>query len=95
MKIIFLITITYKIRGSLNKFPDFFRKGTFIDNAHMKLKSPTNESPPAAMHLLYHSNNFWKAPMEVLLCERVNDLRHSFFHLLDCLIMIASYELRE
>ena len=28
--------------------------------------------------------------MEVLLCERVNDLRHSLFHLLNCLIMTAS-----
>ena len=25
------------VRGSLNKFPDFFRMGTFIDSAHMKL----------------------------------------------------------
>ena len=25
------------IRGSLNKFPDFFRMGTFIDSRHMKL----------------------------------------------------------
>ena len=25
------------IRGSLNKFPDFFRLGTFIENTHMKL----------------------------------------------------------
>ena len=32
--------------------------------------------------------------MEVLLCERVNDLHHSLFHLLNCLIMTAS-ELRE
>ena len=32
--------------------------------------------------------------MEVLLCERVNDLRHSLFHLLNCLISTAS-ELRE
>ena len=23
--------------GSLNKFPDFFRMGTFIDSTHMKL----------------------------------------------------------
>ena len=38
------------IRGSLNKFPDFFHMGTFIDSTHMK------------MHLLYRSNNFWKAP---------------------------------
>ena len=25
------------IRGSLNKFPDFFRIGAFIDSTHMKL----------------------------------------------------------
>ena len=25
------------IRGSLNKFPDFFRVGTFNDSTHMKL----------------------------------------------------------
>ena len=29
------------LRGSLNKFPDFFRKGTFIDSTHMKLYSPS------------------------------------------------------
>ena len=28
--------------------------------------------------------------LEVLLCERVNDLRHSLFHLLNCLITTAS-----
>ena len=32
--------------------------------------------------------------MEVLLCERVNDLPHSLFHLLSCFITTAS-ELRE
>ena len=25
------------VRGSLNKFQDFFRMGTFIDSSHMKL----------------------------------------------------------
>ena len=35
-----------------------------------------------------------EGPMEVLLCEHVNDLRHSLFHLLNCLITTAS-ELRE
>ena len=30
-------TIFPEIRGSLNKFPDFFRMGTFIDSTHMKL----------------------------------------------------------
>ena len=33
-------------------------------------------------------------PLEVLLYERVNDFRHSLFHLLNCLITTAS-ELRE
>ena len=28
------------IQGSLNKFPDFFRMGTFIDSTHMKRLSP-------------------------------------------------------
>ena len=46
------------------------------------------------MHLFYRSNNLWKAPMEILLCERVNNLRHSLFHFLNCLITTAS-ELRE
>ena len=31
-----------------------------------------------------------EGPMEVLLCERVNDLSHSLFHLLNCLITTAS-----
>ena len=35
-----------------------------------------------------------QGPMKVLLCERVNDLRHSLFYLLNCLITTA-FELRE
>ena len=31
------LQITNQLRGSLNKFPDFFRMGTFIDSTHMKL----------------------------------------------------------
>ena len=31
------IYIYIYIRGSLNKFLDFFRIGTFIDSTHMKL----------------------------------------------------------
>ena len=30
------IYIYIYIRGSLNKFQDFFRMGTFIDSTHMK-----------------------------------------------------------
>ena len=32
-----MINYTYSmLRGSLNKFPDFFRIGTSIDSTHMK-----------------------------------------------------------
>ena len=31
------IAISFYTRGSLNKFPDFFRMGTFIDSTHMNL----------------------------------------------------------
>ena len=50
------------IRGAYDKFPDFFRMGTFIDSTHMKLYSPSRESLPVAMHLMYRSNSFWKVP---------------------------------
>ena len=46
------------------------------------------------MHLLYRSNKIPESPMEVLLCESVNDFRHSLFHLLNCLITTAC-EFRE
>ena len=29
------------LQGSLNKFPDIFHMGTFIDRTHMKLLSPS------------------------------------------------------
>ena len=31
------IILQFQLQGSLNKFPDFFRNGTFIDSTHMKL----------------------------------------------------------
>ena len=37
---IYIYKYKYKyiyIQGSLNKFPDFFCMGTFIDSTHMKL----------------------------------------------------------
>ena len=37
-RLVFLKNIyTLYTRGSLHKFPDFFRMGTFIDSTHMKL----------------------------------------------------------
>ena len=32
---------TVYLRGAYHKFPDFFRRGTFIVSTHMKLKSPS------------------------------------------------------
>ena len=31
------IDFSSNLRGAYNKFPDFFRMGTFIDSTHMKL----------------------------------------------------------
>ena len=31
------LTLSIKIRGAYDKFPDFIRMGTFIDSTHMKL----------------------------------------------------------
>ena len=31
------VSVSVCIQGSLNKFPDFFCMGTFIDSTHMKL----------------------------------------------------------
>ena len=35
--IIMIISYDWNIQGLLNKFPDFFRMGTFIDSTNMKL----------------------------------------------------------
>ena len=32
-----ILGVQPNLRGSLNKFPDFFRMGTFINSTHMKL----------------------------------------------------------
>ena len=33
--------VKYKVLMAYDKFPDFFRMGTFIDSTHMKLESPS------------------------------------------------------
>ena len=73
----------YNIRGSLNKFPDFFRMCTFIDSTHMKLSKVISSG---CNSLVVPFQQLLEGYTEVLLCERVNDLRHSLFHLLNCLI---------
>ena len=67
--------------------------GTFIDRTHIKLV-PFEVISSGYNALVVPFQQLLERPMEVLLCERVNDLRHSLFHLLNCLITTAS-ELRE
>ena len=81
------------VRGSLNKFPDFFRKATFIDSTHINL-FPLEVVSSGCNALVVPFQNILEGPMDVLLCEHVNDLRHSLFHLFTRLITTAS-ELRE
>ena len=77
-----------KVRGSLNKFTDFFRMGTHEILVNFEVISSGYNT------IVVPFQQLLDGPMEVLLCERVNDLRHSLFHLLNCLITTAS-ELRE
>ena len=67
--------------------------GTFIDGTHMKLV-PFEVISSGSDALVVPFQQLLEGPMEVLLCERVNDPRHSLFLLLSCLITTAS-ELRE
>ena len=70
-------------------FPDFFRMGTFIDTlVPFEVISSGCNAPVVPFQQLL------EGPIEVLLCERVIDLRQSLFHILNCLITTAS-ELRE
>ena len=36
-KMFYIYIYMFNIRGAYDKFPDFFRMGTFIDSKHMKL----------------------------------------------------------
>ena len=80
------------IQIACDKFPDFFRMGTFIDSAHILV--PFEVISSGCNALVVPIQQLLEGPMEVLLYECVNDLRHSLFHLLSCLITTAS-ELRE
>ena len=64
------------MRGAYDKFPDFFRMGTFIDSTHETLV-PFEVFTFGYNALIVLFQQLLKDPMEVLLCERVNDLRHS------------------
>ena len=67
--------------------------GTFIDSTH-ETQVPFEVISSGYIALVVPFQQLLEGPMEVLLCECVNDLRHSLFYLLNCLITTAS-ELRE
>ena len=83
-----------KIRGSLNKFPDIFRMGTFIDSYIHEILVPFEVISSGCNAFVVTFQQLLEGPIEVLLCEHVNGLRHSLFHLRNCLITTAT-ELRE
>ena len=77
------------LRGSLNKFPDFFCIGTFIDKYTHETLVPFEVISSGCNALVVPFQQLLEGPMEVLLCERVNDLHQRLFHLLNCLITTA------
>ena len=76
------------IRGAYVNFPDFFRMGTH------KTLDPFKVISSGCNALIVPFQQLPEGPMEVLLCERINYLRHSLFPPLNCLLTTAS-ELRE
>ena len=64
------------VRGAHDKFPDFFRMGTFIDSNTHKPQVPFKVISSGCNALDVPFQQLLEGPMEVLLCERVNDFRH-------------------
>ena len=72
------IFIHIYIQGTYDKFPDFYRMGTFIESTHMKLV-PFKVISSGCNVLVVLFQQLLQGPMEFLLCECVNDLRNSLF----------------
>ena len=77
------------MRGSWNKFPDFFVWALLLI-VHTWNSSPLRGNLLQLQCTCLPFQQFLEGPTEVLWCEHVNDLRHSLFHLLNCLITTAS-----
>ena len=82
------------IQGAYNKFPDFFLYGHFYWQYSHETLVPFEVISSSCNALVVLFQQLLEGSMEFLLCEQVNDLYHSLFHLLNSLIMTAS-ELRE
>ena len=63
--------------------------GTFIDSTYMKLV-PSEVISSGCNALVVPFQQLLEGPIQALLCERINNLRHSLFHLLNFLITTAS-----
>ena len=64
--------------------------GTFTDSSHNETLVPFEVISSGCNALVVPSQQLQEGPNEVLVCKHVNDLRHSLFHLLNCLITTAS-----
>ena len=78
------------IQGAHNKFPDFFSYGHF----YWKYTHETLVSfvviYSGCNALVVPFQQLLEGPIQVLLSERIYDLRHSLFHLFNCLIKTVS-----
>ena len=84
-----------QIRGANDKFPDIFFVWAILLIVHThETLVPLEVLSSGCNALVVPFQQLLERPMEVLLCEDVNDLRHSLFYPLNCLITTAS-ELRE
>ena len=86
----FLEHATKDIRGSLNIFLDLFFVWPLLLIVHTGNSSPFRSNLLRQQCIVVPFQQLLKGPMEVNLCERVNDFRHSLFHLFNCLITTAS-----
>ena len=78
-----------KIQRSLISFQTSFVRVLLLI-VHTWNSSPLEVISSGFNALVVPFQQFLEGPMEVLLCERANDLRHSLFHLHNCLITTAS-----
>ena len=82
------------VRGAYDRFPDFFGYGHFYWSYTHETLVSFEVIPSGFNALVVPFQQLLEGPMEDLLCECGNELRHSLFHLLNCLITTAC-ELRE
>ena len=71
------------------RIPDCFRMDTFIDSTSHETLFPFEVISSGSNALVLPFQQLLEGPIKVLLCERVNNLRHNLFHLLCCLITTA------